>query len=244
MTETFQIGNKTIRVDELLTLLGRYQLLPQLLRGLIIDEAIADYTCTEQERSDLLAQFYTQNKLESQESKEAWLQAQGMTETQLEAMILRPVLLEKFKVATWGAKVESYFMTRKPALDRMLYSLIRTKDLGTAQELYFRIQEGEKSFSEIAREYSQGSESNTGGLIGPVTLNTPHPAIAKALSVSQPGQLWPPTKLEDWYVIIRLEKFFPAQMDDSTRRQLIDEMFETWLRDQMQQTLAKKQVAV
>lgn len=29
-------------------------------------------------------------------------------------------------------------------------------DLGFAQELYFRIQEGEQSFAQLAREYSQG----------------------------------------------------------------------------------------
>ena len=46
----------------------------------------------------------------------------------------------------------------------MVYSLIRSKDPGVAQELYFRIQEGENTFSELARQYSQGSEAQTGGL--------------------------------------------------------------------------------
>jgi len=242
MTDEMRIGNRVVRTDELLTLLGRYQLLPQIVRGLIIDESIAAYDCTEQERADLLNQFYVHTKLETKEAREAWLEAQGMTESQLEAMVIRPVLLEKFKAATWSSKVESYFMTRKSALDRMLYSLIRTKDLGTAQEIYFRIQEAEQSFSELAREYSQGNESNTGGLVGPVTMNTPHPVISRTLAISKPGQLSPPIRLEEWYVIVRLEKFFPAQLDDSTRRQLIDELFETWLREQIQQSFAKKQV--
>lgn len=69
--------------------------------------------------------------------------------------------------------------------------------------------------------------------MGPSPLTAPHPAIARTLQVSQPGQLWPPVRLEDWYVIVRLEKFFPAQLDESTRRQLIEEMFETWMREQL-----------
>lgn len=242
MTEVFQVGDRIIQPEELMTLLGRYQLLPQLLRGLIIDQAIAGYECTEEERTSLLKQFYEQNKLDTPEARDAWLQTQGMTEDQLEALIVRPVLLAKFKTETWSSKVEPYFVTRKPALDRVLYSLIRIKDLGTAQELYFRIQEGEQSFSDLARQYSQGNESNTGGLVGPSPLNTPHPAIARTLAVSKPGQLWPPTRLEDWYVIIRLEKFYPAQLDDTTRRQLIDELFEIWLREQMQKMGAIKAV--
>jgi hypothetical protein len=61
--------------------------------------------------------------------------------------VTRPILLEKLKEDKWGPKVESYFMTRKQALDKVLYSLIRTKDLGLAQELYFRIKEGEQTLA-------------------------------------------------------------------------------------------------
>jgi len=51
--------------------------------------------------------------------------------------------------------------------------VIRTKDPGVAQELYFRIQAGEQSFAEVAREYSQGPEAYTCGLLGPVELSMP-----------------------------------------------------------------------
>ncbi|NKB18401.1 MAG: peptidylprolyl isomerase, partial [Pseudanabaena sp. CRU_2_10] len=134
-----------------------------------------------------------------------------------------------------GKKLESYFMTRKPYLDRVLYSLIRTKDLGTAQELYFRIQEGEQSFADLATQYSQGNEAATGGLVGPSPLSAPHPAISRTLAVSQPGQLWPPTRLEEWFIILRLEKFYPAQFDEPTRLQLMEELFESWMKEQIHQ---------
>jgi hypothetical protein len=41
--------------------------------------------------------------------------------------------------------------------------------------------------------------------------------------------------LAEWFVIIRLEKFLPAQLDESMRRRMIEEMFENWLREQMAQ---------
>jgi parvulin-like peptidyl-prolyl isomerase len=157
-----------------------------------------------------------------------------MTPEQVEELAVRPVLLEKFKAATWGSKVESYFMTRKGSLDQVVYSLIRTQDLGLANEIYFRIQEGEQSFAELAKEYSKGPEARTGGLLGPVALSQPHPAIAKLLSVSQPGQLWPPRALAEWMVIVRLEKYMPARLDEAMRRQLIDEMFEDWIKKEIQ----------
>lgn len=235
MAELFQVGNKTIQAQEIPALLTRYQLMPQLMRGIIIDQVITDIPYTDEERQQAIEKFCQQHQLTSPQALEAWLTNQGLTQQQLEELALRSLLLEKFKIATWEPKVESYFLTRKNSLDQVVYSLIRTQDLGLAQELYFRICEGEQSFAEIAREYSQGPEARTGGLLGPVPLSQPHPAIGKLLSVSQPNQLWPPRPLADWFVIIRLEKFIPARLDESMSRRLIDEMFENWIKEQLQQ---------
>lgn len=233
MTGLFQAGNKVIQADEMLVLLNRYQLMPQFLRGLILDEAIADIDLSEEERKSAVAQTEAQYQISSPEAREAWLESQGLSQEQFEEIVVRPFELEKFKQGTWSSKVESYFLTRKSYLDQVVYSLIRTKDLGLAQEIYFRIQEGEQNFSELAKQYSQGPEANTGGVLGPVPIRQPHPLIGQLLSVSQPGQLWQPRALAEWFVIVRLEKFMPAQLDDAMRRRLIDEMFETWLSEQV-----------
>lgn len=235
MTGLLKVGNQIIHAQEIPALLNRYQLMPQLLRGIIIDQAIADFSCTPEEEQAAIQQFEAQHQITSPEARQAWLQSHHMTLEQMQAAAIQPVLLEKFKTATWGPKAEAYFLTRKTQLDQVVYSLIRTQDAGLAQELYFRISEGEQSFAELAREYSQGPEARTSGLLGPVPVSQPHPLIGKLLSVSQPSQLWPPRLLADWYVIIRLEKFMPAQLDDSMRRRLVDEQFEIWLREQIQQ---------
>lgn len=235
MTQILQVGSKVIQAHEVLYLLSRYRLMPQFVRNIILDSAIADICCTDSERKVAIEEFYQQQQLTSKEALEAWLLDQGITLEQMEDLAVRPVLSEKFKTATFGRKVDAYFLKRKASLDQVVYSLIRTKDEGLAQEIYYRIEEGEHSFATIAREYSQGPEAQTGGLLGPVPLTQPHPAIGKLLSVSQPGQLWPPRPLGEWFVIIRLEKLLPAQLDKSMRRRLIDELFETWLSEQMQQ---------
>lgn len=233
MTGLFQIGDKLLQAQDIPHLLKRYQLMPQFLRGVVIDQAIADMTCTEEEQAAAIEQFQAQNQLTSPEAKETWLKNQDLTPEEFESLAIRPTLIEKFKQSTWSGKVENYFLSRKPHLDHVVYSLLRTKNPGLAQELYFRIQEGEQSFAELARTYSEGPENRTGGLLGPVPLAQPHPAIGKLLSVSQPGQLWSPRPLAEWMVIIRLEKFMPAQLDESMRRRLIDELFETWLQQQV-----------
>ncbi len=149
-------------------------------------------------------------------------------------MATRELRIEKFKQETWEPKLESYFLSRKDQLDKVIYSLIRTRDIGIAQELYFRILEEEQSFAELASAYSQGPEAQTDGLIGPVELSVPHPTLAQLLSLSQPGQLCPPTRVGEWLVMVRLEKFIPAQLDDAMRRRLLDECFNNWLKDQFE----------
>jgi parvulin-like peptidyl-prolyl isomerase len=125
----------------------------------------------------------------------------------------------------------------------VLYSLIRIKEAGLAQEIYFRVHDDGESFVELAREYSEGQEAQTGGLIGPVELSVPHPVLARMLSVSQPGQVWSPTPIGEWFVIARLEKFLPAQFDPATRQRLLDELFKSWLQQQLQQTVVQPLVA-
>lgn len=219
--------------EELLALLTKYRLLPQLLRELVIDQAIAPFTCSFEETISACKQFYEQHQIASESDRQAWLTENRLNPDQLEDLITRNLRIEKFKQATWGNKLESYFLQRKSHLDQVVYSLIRVKDLGVAQELFFRIQDGEQSFAELARDYSQGQEAQTSGLIGPMELSTPHPLLAKMLLASQPGQLLPPTRLNEWVVIVRLEKFLPAQLNESMRQRLLQEQFEHWLQERL-----------
>lgn len=236
MDVVLKVGNRAISATELVPLLAGYQMLPQLLQEILIDQAIANIECTPEEQDAACQQFYAQNELSSEEIAHAWLLQHGMTLEQLIARATRGVKLEKFKQSTWGVKLESYFLNRKGQLDKVIYSLIRTQDLGIAQEIYFRVLEGEQSFAELARTYSQGPEAQTDGLIGPVELSVPHPTLAQMLSTSQPGQLLPPTRVGDWLVIVRLERFIPAQLDEAMRRRLLNELFNTWMQEQLKQT--------
>ncbi|WP_318670577.1 hypothetical protein [Nostoc flagelliforme] len=39
-------------------------------------------------------------------------------------------------------------------------------------------------------------------------------------------------KLDEWFVIVRLEKLIPAQLDDAMRSTLLNHLFETWLAEE------------
>jgi parvulin-like peptidyl-prolyl isomerase len=231
-----QLGVSIVSATELPHLLAEYQLLSQFQRELIVNKAIAAIELTPEEKAATIEQFYQQNKLTTQEAIKAAQQQLCITSQQFEAIATRELRVEKFKQATWGNKLEQDFLQFKPQLDKVVYSLLRTDNSEVAQELFFRIQDGDTTFADCAKEYSKGQEAQTGGLIGPVPLSQPHPALAQKLGTSKPGQVLPPMKLENWYVIVRLEKFIRAQLDDATRTTLLNHLFEQWLAEQIQNT--------
>jgi parvulin-like peptidyl-prolyl isomerase len=218
--------------SNIVSLLGRYQMLSQLQREMIIDDAIASITCTSKEHADAYQQFAIRNRLATEADLQTWLKQHNLTQMELVETITRNLKIEKFKRATWGDRLKAYFLSHQKRLDKVVYSLIRTKDMGIAQELYFRIVEEEQSFSDLARDYSQGLEAHTNGLLGPFELGCINPQIARLLNVSQIGQVWGPICVEGWWMIIRLEKFLPACFDEVMSQRLDRELFETWLCEQ------------
>lgn len=169
-----------LSTQEWLPLLASYQLLPDILREMLLDRAIAAWeqtseSLTSEEIATAYQTFCQQHHLTSTQERQAWLKHHNLQSQHLEAVVTRKLKIQKFKQAKWGNKLESYFLNHKRQLDRVVYSLLRTSDLGLAQELYFRIQAGEQSFADLAQLYSQGPEALTNGLVGPIELGTLHP---------------------------------------------------------------------
>lgn len=234
MDYLLKINDRLISNDELLPILSRHLMLPQLAREIIIAEAIEGIECTPEEKEMAKQRFLAENQLKNDEDVQNWLKKAGVKAEDLEELILRKIKIEKFKEQTWSDQLETYFAKRKKDLDQVVYSLIRTKNTGIAQELYFRILEGESDFKELAKKYSQGIEAETQGLIGPVDLSVPHPQIAQALANSEPGKLLEPMRIGEWIVIIRLENLIKAKLDKPTARRLLDELFQQWLQEQLE----------
>jgi len=229
MSVVLEVDNQVYTAEDLVPLLTQYQMLPKLAQEILIDRVIAEVKCSEEENTATYNQFCQQNKLGSDAEVHAWLNKQGMNREQLQNLITKKLRLERYKEKTWSDRVDAHFIKRKSQLDRVVYSLIRVEKSEVAQELYFRIKDDENTFSALAMEYSQGTESQTGGLIGPVEINAPHPKIAQILATCQPGQLIPPTRVGEWIVIVRLENYLSAKLDDAMRQRMLDELFREWL---------------
>jgi parvulin-like peptidyl-prolyl isomerase len=234
-TPWLQLGTRLLHLEELPALLERSNLLVPLLRRLLLEQAIATVEVTMEEQAAHQQRFLAHNGIDSREKLDEWLQRNGLSEDQASRNILESLQLESLKRQRFSAELEKVFLDSKHDRDRVVYSLLRLKDQQAAIELHLRLDEGDATFTDLSQEHSAGPERETGGLIGPIAMGRLHPQLAELLRISKPGQLWHPMPIDDWWVIVRLDKKLPAQLDGAMEEQLRDECFEQWVSQQLEQ---------
>lgn len=224
-----KIFDRSLSPGEIFSLLERHRLLLPLVRETILDEIVSEYPCPLEEQVIAFQQMRQATGLDSEEIYHDWLARQDLTARAFYEMAIRAWQIERFKSQHWENQLESYYLERKRQIDRVVYSLVRVRNPGMATEIYFRIEEGEASFEEIAEFYSEGEEKYTRGMIGPIEIGQVHPEIALRLQTGQPGKIHYPIEFGEWSVLLRLDHWLPTPFDETTRQRLLDELFQEWL---------------
>ncbi|MFZ9736655.1 MAG: peptidylprolyl isomerase [Prochlorotrichaceae cyanobacterium] len=214
---TLRIGQRELTPEQVFRYLSTSKLLPQFIRDIVLEDALQEVSYTVEELNAAVQGIAQQRQYQNLDAKS------------LSLLALRSLRVEKFKVQSWGNNLESYFLKRRQDLDQVVCSLIQTPDASLAQELYFRIQHQEDSFERLAQQYSQSAETREGGKLGPLPLSQLHPEIAKHLRGLRAGQVAPVFILGQQCIIIRLDKLIPAQLTETMRQTLLNELFENWL---------------
>ena len=62
--------------------------------------------------------------------------------------------------------------------------------------------------------------------MGPISLDKPHPLLSKLLQISKEGQLWPPKELEEWWIIVKMEKLLCTELNEEVKHKLLLELGE------------------
>ena len=160
------------------------------------------------------------------------LSKESLKVSEFENLALRDIRLKKYCKENFNNKVGAWFLKRKNELDFITYSLIRVKEFNKARELYLRIKEGDADFGDMATKHSEGIEKKARGIIGPIEVSKAHPTLAKILLNATPGVIISPQQIQDFYVVVRVESYDPAKLDDFMRERMAEELFVKWLEDQ------------
>ena len=207
-------------------LLARHRMVKPLLRQMVVAEYAAAVPVTPEDSAQALQAFMQEQQLSTEEDLQAFLRLNLLHREELEQQLLQPWRLQRYVEEHYRPKAEARFLQRKNQLDRVVYSLLRLEDAGLARELYLRINEGESDFAELASRYAEGPERTTRGVVGPVPLMQAHPVLAERLRTGTPGVLLEPFRIEKWWLVVRLESYTPATLNDDTAEQMARELFE------------------
>lgn len=205
--------------------LQSWESFPELMRRIAIDDLIEEVAYVESIDLEYTSEEFDKFLTEIQQISTL----EGMNIGQLSAIAERELKLQKFKQGKWGSAIEAYFQTQQSGLDSITFSVLQIADGAHAQELFFRIESGEKSFAEIAIDYSQGRYAKNGGSVEPLLLRELAQPIAQIISQLQPGQLSTVFHIDNYYTLFRLDELLPAQLDDRMAQFLIDELFTNWV---------------
>ena len=234
-TPWLKFGEYALCLEQLPGLLDRGNLLEPLIRRVVIESAIRAIDVSAEEQKVFQKQFLDSQGIASPEQLKDWLESKGLTEEQASQNVVDTLRVEKLKHRMFDSKVEQTYLETKDLRDRVVYSLLRVKDPAAAQELYLKLEEGDATFTELSEEHSVGRERETGGMIGPVVLGRLHPKSAEVLRIANVDQLWPPMQVDDWWAVIRLDKKIPCEFSASTKKTILSELFESWLKQQVDQ---------
>ena len=191
----------------------------------------------------MLQSYLQEQEIHDQPALESYLSQKGWSDSDLRYFATKGERLDQFQTRVFDPEVEEKFLAQKLDLDQVTYSMIRVQDGNLAFELHQRLLENEATFEQLAAQHSQGPERESGGRCGPVPLNQAHDAVVQKLRTSAPGQLLEPFFLVDVWLILRLEQWQGARLDQETREQLREELFEQWLNERVMQLLSGREPA-
>jgi parvulin-like peptidyl-prolyl isomerase len=159
----------------------------------------------------------------------AWLEKQRISVEDWSQGIRVSLLTQKLQEHLFGEMVDDHYMSKRDDYHRVALSQILVRDLTEARKIAKALREENASFCALALEHSKGKQSREkGGFTGIRFLRQMLPEIAEAIAGAKEGELIGPVQTELAYHILKVEKWFPAQMSE-VREQVLESLFQAWL---------------
>jgi parvulin-like peptidyl-prolyl isomerase len=230
-------GRPVLSVEHTNRLLQRHGLARALAEAVVHESVAATVSLTAEEEHPLIRAALEPEGVDGEEALVGWLERRGWSFDDLRACATLQERLRRWRDWRFGSEAEIRFLERKPDLDRVAYSLLRVSDAELAQELYFRLHDDGADFAALVEAFSEGSETATRGLIGPVAVSAGYPELSRRLRVGAVGQIWPPFELAGFWLLIRLERRLPVQLDPPMASRMVEELFDLWVQERVERLL-------
>jgi parvulin-like peptidyl-prolyl isomerase len=170
----------------------------------------------------------------------SWLSKHRITVEDWTQGIRFALLENKLKEHLFGASVDSHYLSNRKDYRRIALSQILVRELSDAMTIVSKLQEYKAAFCALAIEYSKGQQSKEkGGFAGIHFLSKVMPEVAQAISEAKEGEVVGPLQTRLGYHIIKVEKWFPVELNESVREEILESLFQAWLRERITSEVRK-----
>ena len=173
--------------------------------------------------------FRTRNKLLEISETLAWLNKQRITVEDWTYGIRASLLTQKLKEHLFSEAIDNDYINNRDRYRRAALSQILVGDRTEAMKITRTLREQKASFCALALEHSKGKQSReNGGFVGIRLLMELLPEITEAVASASVGEVIGPIQTKMGYHILRVEKWFPTQINE-VKEQVLDFLFQDWL---------------
>ena len=213
---------KNIGIDTL----EKSNLLENIVKELLISQLIENIQINEEESNDIINNFIEKNGLKNENKFEEFLVQNNLSKNILHSKLIRSSKINKFFLKKFKSAAKQFFIQNKDSYNKVTYSLIRNSNAQLAKELYFQIEGKEANIYDLAAKYSEGDEKFSKGVVGPVPISQSHELIRQKIINSSEGELFEPFKIENWWIVLKLEKIFQSAFSDQIEFNICRDLFE------------------
>ncbi|MUG94303.1 peptidylprolyl isomerase [Scytonema sp. UIC 10036] len=190
-------------------------------------------TVSDEELQEAGNGFRLEHKLLGASETLAWLEAQQITVEDWSQGIRVALLTKKLKESLFGAAVDGQYVTNREQFKRVALSQIIVLDEIEATKIAKALREENASFCALAVAHSKGKKSQeNGGYVGIQFVAELMKELADAIANAKEGEVVGPIQTKLGYHIVRVEKWFPVQLNESVKEQVIEPFFQVWLQQQ------------
>lgn len=176
--------------------------------------------------------FRMQHKLLSASETLAWLTQQRISPEDWSQGIRIKLLSQKLKEHLFLDSIDAHYLSYREEYRRVAFSQILVAEMSEALEIAEILRSNKVSFAAMAIDRSKTKPSGqNGGFVGIRFLSTLMPEIKEAISNLPEGEIISPVKTHLGYHVLRIEKWFPPSLNESVREEILEVLFQNWLKE-------------
>lgn len=188
--------------------------------------------------NESLSKFMYNQNIRNSTHLNQWLSLRRIDNHQFSSFLSRSDRWTRWVKANLSKEAHSLYLSSSDNYTTYIFSIIRVDSHSLATELKLKIDENEANFHDLARKYSLGQESASGGILGPIMGTAISPTILAHLKNLKPNQVDTIFMFEKKWNILRLDLINDPDTNPKLNKLILSDYSKRWLLDNARKLIA------